>query len=329
MRADTSSPIFVIGRQHSGNTMLAVSLGRLPDVFGMVGEGTFFEQLPALIRLHPLRRAEEIVNIIHRATQSELSPAVCEELRTELSRKLVVPEARRRYSAVSAYAHAMDFLAKKHGKKRWAQKATSCVFYVDTIVKSFPGARLIFLLRNPLDLAASLKRRSGSRLWFRMIWGWNKGVLLADRYRQRYERNLLVVRYEDLVEEPEVILRHVCQFAGLDFGHEMLDIPHVNPAESPHVLHSQQRGISQSRRFWYPHVLEPEEEGAIRALVSPELLRRHYSDLPVPRECSSRARLSTVLKLCVRGLWGVVADHLKRLARGPRHSVDRICRRLL
>jgi len=37
------APIFIIGRQHSGNTMLARCLGRAPEVHSLTGEGQFFE----------------------------------------------------------------------------------------------------------------------------------------------------------------------------------------------------------------------------------------------------------------------------------------------
>ena len=50
-------PIFIIGRQHSGNTMLDRCLGRSPEVYSATGEGTFFEHQDRLARKPSSSRA--------------------------------------------------------------------------------------------------------------------------------------------------------------------------------------------------------------------------------------------------------------------------------
>jgi hypothetical protein len=98
--------------------------------------------------------------------------------------------------------------------------------YAEYIFEAYPGARILHLLRDPRDrFASSLKRwktiRSG-------IGGataiWLSTVSMARRNQQRYPKQYKIVRYEDLVRQPEKILGEICAFIGEDYTPEMLSM---------------------------------------------------------------------------------------------------------
>ena len=222
----------------------------------------------------------------------------------------------------------MEILSRRHGTNRWAQKATCYIFYVEEILQSFRNARLIYLARNPLDLAASLKRRGNARYFLNMIWAWNRGIRLAEMYQRKYPDNFLIVRYEDIVRSSDITLRRIFDFAGLGFDPSYAQIPHVNRSETGYNLTSDSIGINASRVFYYRYVLTLAEEAAIRTGMSRELVKRYYPEL-----------LSDPPKLRWHDIPGVVAVSLvgvnflfgRQVAltlKNPQYALRRIRRRL-
>jgi hypothetical protein len=226
------------------------------------------------------------------------------------------------------YARCMEWLAQRKGATRWAQKATSYIFHVDAILECFPDARLVFLARNPLDLAASMKRRGGWGAVARMVYGWNKGVRLALQYADTQPEGFLVVRYEQFVEESRQKMADICGFCDLPFRESYLDIPHVNRSESPYDQSSATEGISSSRLGYYRRVLSDTETGAVQALVDDRLMDALYPEHFSDTGASLSAR-SYAVGLALYGGVRVVTDHAGTLVKDPRHTIQRIQKRLL
>jgi len=298
--------------------MLATMLGGHEEVFAFTGEGTFFE------RYTTATDGTEDTEWIADEVVLGADPALSEEVRQHVLDHLTSETAS--LSTVERYKAGKMVVAQMNGATRWVQKATSYIFHVDTILRSIPEAQVIFLIRNPLDLAASLKRRGEWRRMMRMIWGWNRGIAVAESWRD--DPRFLNVRYEDLVDEPEPVLREICQSADLSFEETLLDVPHVNRSETPYNTESSTTGLDDSRVYYYRDVLTPEEEAVVWAWTNADLLASAYPDLPEPREYGATRRIG----LTVQAVGGLVqtlaADHASTLVQNPRHVLDRIRRRI-
>lgn len=322
MTQQQDSPIFIIGRQHSGNTMLATILGQAPEVFCLKGEGIFFEHWRRANQLAPGKKARQVFQLIRDGANH--SQNVPDDLLGILRN-----EAQNDVAAHSLYALGMTHLAEQQGAARWAQKATSYVFHVDSILDVFPEARLLFLVRNPLDLAASKRRRHGSDMQLvRTVWGWNQGVRLAQEYQQTHPERVLLIRYEDLVQQPLSVSERVFDFIDLSFDSSYTQVDHVNRSETPYNDTSQQHGINESRVFYYPGELSPEEEQCVRTLSNRSLLSALYADLPPPRMPSTFRHLPTMMKLLVSGGVHLATDHWRQFRAAPRHAIRRVYERL-
>lgn len=318
------APIFIIGRQHSGNTMLAWCLGRAPEVHSLTGEGQFFEH-QALLEDKSID--EKITSVISLVDQS--GGEIPEEARPELQNYMRASGDKvGRQTVGGMYARCMAWLAEQQGATRWAQKATSYIFHVDAILECFPDARLVFLVRNPLDLAASMKRRGGWSSVARMTYGWNKGVQLALRYADRQAGQFLIVRYERFVEESRRKMGEVCDFCDLPFRESYLEVPHVNRSESPYNQSSTTESVSSSRLGYYQNVLNDTEIGAVRTLVEDRLVETLYPDHLRKTETSLSAA-SYAVGLALSGSARVIQEHAVTLLRDPNHTIQRIKKRLL
>ncbi|MCS4142567.1 sulfotransferase family protein [Salinibacter ruber] len=310
-------PIFVGGRQHSGNTMLARMLGRHSQFRAFCGEGTFFERLPALEKAVPSER--------QRAVAREISGG-------NLSTDEVLGHIRQRSGTNDRVLHhylaAKRGLTEDDGASRWVQKATSYVFHASEIFEHLPEARFLFLVRNPLDIAASKKRRGAKPGWLRMIWGWNRGTRRAQKLEEEYPEHIQLVRYEDLVVSPTDTFRGICEFCGVAFQENCMDIPHVNRSETPFNQQSESRGTSTDRVFYFTDVLSPSEQTVVERLVAADPFRQLYPDLPSVakgRAIQTAAEFGTVIG---QGAMHISRSQIGRVAENPSWAWNRLRARI-
>ena len=163
VQPEAMEPIFVLGRQHSGNTMLTTLLGKVPGVLSVPSEGGFFEIRRELDALPPSERAKRTARRIRDDGVRMMlrSPEVDGDMDMWKAITPVMEDAAHRgASATELYVLGMQQVLNRLRKERWVQKGTSYIFLADDIFATFPRARLIFLARNPLDLAASTARRN-------------------------------------------------------------------------------------------------------------------------------------------------------------------------
>ncbi len=298
--------------------MLATLLGRHEEVFAFTGEGTFFEHYATDPDTE--RKTEWIAQKVIRGANTPLGEDVRQQVRDHLAQESGSSSTVRRYTA------GKTIVARMNGATRWVQKATSYIFHVDAIFRAIPDARVIFLIRNPFDLTASLKRRGEWRRMLRMIWGWNRGVAVAESWKD--DPRFLNVRYEDLVEKPEPTLREICQFVDLPFEETLLKVPHVNRSETPYNTESSTTGLDDSRVYYYRDVLSPEEEAVVRAWTDAECLQSTYPNLPEPREHRAARQVSSTVRAVGGLVQTLAADHAATLVQNPGHVLDRILRRI-
>jgi len=267
-------PLYVAGRQHSGNTVTVVVFGMAPECYAVNVEGLFFEQRGMVDRItRPEARVDRVMELL-RLEEPEISDATRQWL---LGWHAEHPQA----DAVTLYRQAMDDATRRAGRAFWARRATSYIFYGDEIMRLLPDARMLYLLRNPWDISASVKRRDArmDRLSGPAL-SWNRGIRIAQRLQARYPDRFRIVRYEDMVREPEATFQSIFDFAGVPFRAEYLDVPHVNRSEAHQTRTSATRGFNASRVFYYRTVLDPADIAALDMLVSRRLADEHYPERP-------------------------------------------------
>jgi hypothetical protein len=81
-----------------------------------------------------------------------------------------------------------------------------------------PKPRFIAMMRDGRDVAASFIKRWGDANVGRKRWIDDNSILHAEQDAS----DLYILRYEDLIAEPESASRSVCDFAGLPFDPAML-----------------------------------------------------------------------------------------------------------
>lgn len=210
----SNTPIFVVGMNGSGTTMLADSLGRHPDLYVFpleskvlpffIAELYRFGDLASPVNLRRLADAVGRAKPYWQANRK--SPLILDDSELE---------------GCDSFGDVVDriyrHLAAREGKARWGEKSPMNVQHIQSLSRHFPDARFIHIIRDGRDAAQSFHRR-----WKfsprHTIWRWKRVVrdgcsqgaaIGGDRYME--------VRYETLTAEPESEMKVICRFAGLSF----------------------------------------------------------------------------------------------------------------
>lgn len=318
-----SGPVFISGRQYSGNTLVTSIIQRIPGCFAIRNEGEFFER--RYVFDHIADDAERARCVVNNLKLSD------EQLTTQAGEWLTSwVRAHPQADALAIYRETMRFLTETTGNQFWAQKATSYVFHAREILISMPDARMVYLMRNPYDLCASSKRRLAEveSVVGRTL-GWNAGVKMLERADRQLPGRIHMLKYEDLVTDSQRPVQALCEFLGVSFSADLLDVPHVNPSENQFKVVEGSKGINKSRLFYYIDELPKSEVAAVGMLASTELLDKYYPDLPHRSDrVGSGARLVAVWRI-IFGLFCYAVDRVRWARKMNISLVRRTCRRLM
>jgi hypothetical protein len=111
-----------------------------------------------------------------------------------------------------------DYASSK-GKSRWADKTPKYALSLDYILRLFPGCQIVHLVRDGRDVVASHRDRWGYWSAIKATVKWPRYIRAARAAGSKLPpERYIEIRYEDLVREPELVLRRL-----LDFLHEPWD----------------------------------------------------------------------------------------------------------
>lgn len=221
MSAD-AAPIFVVGHGRSGTTLLAAILNAHPDL-ACGPETAFFDLLGRRRRREllepgawPQRGVDFLVSMDRQHGGSVLTAhgLDADAVRRELSA---------RQPSVAALLEAITVpYARARGKRRWVEKTPRHLLRTRDIRRLWPDAVLVRIVRDPRAVAASLMA---------VPFGPSSAVAAAYQWRItddrtwpffQHDRRSITLFYEDLVREPERVLRRLCESLGEPFDTRML-----------------------------------------------------------------------------------------------------------
>jgi len=215
-------PVLILGVARSGTTLLRVMLDRNSQL--AIPDESYF--IPQLADRHR-------------------GPVDVEAFLDDLSRLPtlrewdVLPDAVRAHLRAGctpgeAIAAVYETYAEQQGKQRWGDKTPMYMEHLGVLERLFPEARYVHLIRDGRDGAMSFQSMPEgivTRSWnyprsaAAFARKWRTEVRAARRLGRRVGERYLELRYEQLVEQPEVELERICAFAGLPFEPDMVSYP--------------------------------------------------------------------------------------------------------
>ena len=289
-----TAPIFVVGANRSGTTLVRLMLNAHPRI-AIPEELNYFKMSPLSGSWNePTWNARYYARFVDRVLEHSLPLLPGLDAAAVRPHLLNVPNPTYR----TPYAGLLDAWSAAEGKTRWGEKTPGNLFYVDWLIEMFPDAQFIYVQRDPRAGVASMQGVSFfpndvilNALNRRK--SWTVGHHLLTQVVPAEQR--LTIRYEDLVYTPEQVLHQVCTFLGEIYDPSMLhfytDAERYMKTEAAASFNTAAtHPISTAPAERWKTDLSPIEIGWIESICAEEMIRFGYAPMAPVRPLSARLK---------------------------------------
>lgn len=287
--------IFVVGNSRSGTTMMGRVLGGHRDVFTF-NELHFFEQL-----WQPKSQPETIAHEAACGLASRLFTIQHDGYYTQSDTSEYGDEAKRIVNSIegsltppTVFQAFIDHECAKHSTTLGCDQTPRNLYYIEELLALYPDAHFVVMVRDPRDVLLSQKnrwkrRRLGAKgtPWWNALrtWAgyhpitisllWRSGVAAGDRFKN--DQRVCVLRFEDLLTDPEVNLKRACESVGIGYDPAMLGVPRVG--SSHQTDRPTERGLDPGAAGRWTQGGLTRTELAICQRITAEHMARHGYDI--------------------------------------------------
>lgn len=216
-------PVFICGVHRSGTTLLRDLLDDHPELLVLPSEGSYFTQLEKKLKKLPndarlgfiaqewLRRLANPINrapywLLGSSTQNGSNYVTF--ARYLLAWWQVVPRTTSQWPHIAimlAYASSTNKLSAGF----WVDKTPLNEFYLEKIYKEMPAAKIIHLVREPFAVLSSRKKMEPGVNFNVALGQLKRSFKIAAEQAKKHNRRHLMMRYEDLCNEPQKSIAQV------------------------------------------------------------------------------------------------------------------------
>ena len=210
---------FVVGH-HRGGTTLLQSMLNAHSALTIPPETQFFLEIwPRRQQWGDLRNSKVRDRVL-----DFLGSRECSIRDLKLSRQALAAALAAESDYEDLFVTILSVWASERGKRRAGEKSPGHIHQVLEIAQSFPEARFLSMLRDPRAVVSSeLTATWGARSVDQIARRWKRVAMRHRELEQCLPRDrYLALHYEDLLSEPERVLREVCDFLGEPFEDSML-----------------------------------------------------------------------------------------------------------
>lgn len=236
-------PIFIVSAPRSGTTLLQYRLRNHPRISIPTGESHFFITLyrnrDSFGDLSRLENVRAVLAAMYQQSQKFLDSDL-HGLKFDLDTLSKELCAEGRHSLPAIISGLFEKNASGEGKVRWGDKTPYYVMHIPKLMKWWPNAQIIHLIRDGRDVALSLFGRihdfgvyntySAAKYWQQYVErGHELGSALPPG--QYFE-----IHYEDLLANPEETMQKLCDFLTEEYSSNLFNIESVeNAGKTPLV----------------------------------------------------------------------------------------------
>ncbi|MEU6738788.1 sulfotransferase family protein [Streptosporangium sandarakinum] len=313
---ESDRPIFIVGCPRSGTTLLQLMTHAHHRI--AIPPETRFMVTAYQRRLHfgdledPARRRELAEWVVNRR-QSRFH-----ELGLD-GEKVIEEIVEGPPTLGSALGTVLRAYAARHGRPRWGDKRPSYFQHVEVLLRLFPDAQFVHLIRDGRDCVASLKEMP----WYNgtvysAVAAWAEAIDFARHGAPKLPAGSYhELRYEDLTSAPEAQLRRLCEFLGEDYDPAMCEPQRVADIAVPErkTWHSRTHDeVTTARTGSWRDRLDPWEVSLCESVLGERLQAYGYELSGAPR--TDAARMVAYERTAAK----------RKLARVKRVAFDRLIR---
>jgi hypothetical protein len=312
-------PIFVVGCPRSGTTMLSLMIHAHPRM-AMPPESRFLvKEWRKRAKFGDLSTPDQRMKLAKACVRSgsKVRDLGLDPQET-LDAILAAPP-----TMGSAFGTIFKMYADRHGKPRWGDKRPAYYQEVDVLLRLFPDAQIVHIVRDGRSNVASLKKMP----WWPYdsigsMAAWSQAEYCSRRNQKRLPADTFhVIRYESLVADPEPVLHELCRFLDEEFHPAMLEpseVRDVVPEKKTWHGNLKQSVNTDQVESWRKG-LDPWELGLMETVLRRKLKRWNYpisgaGERPSPKLVARYAKDAFERRSAMRKRW---AEESREAATSP------------
>jgi hypothetical protein len=180
----------------------------------------------------------------------------------------------------SAVGIVLRAYAERFGRPRWGDKRPAYYNYIDVVMRLFPDAKIVHVVRDPRDCVASLKRMPWWRTdSYHSVAAWGQSIDNTERAMRARPGTVTRVQYERLVAEPESELKALCVELGEEYDPAMAEperLAEMAVPERKHWHSNTRVGPTTKRVGRWKEDLEPWEASLCETVLEERMARFGY-----------------------------------------------------
>jgi len=216
-------PIFLLGTQRSGSTILRMILNKIPGITAPQAPHILRRMSPLLKYYGDLYIESNFRDLIDDAcTLTELN-AISWPI-SNFDRQAVYERCRTR-TLIAILAAIYGHLLDETGSVDWCCKGEGDCLYLDEIESFFNNARYIYLYRDGRDVAVSFKSAPiGEKHIYSIANRWKEDQDAIDKFSSSIDSmRFLSLSYEDLTSCPIQTIQRLCSFLSVEYNGSLLE----------------------------------------------------------------------------------------------------------
>jgi hypothetical protein len=170
--------------------------------------------------------------------------------------------------------------AERFGRPRWGDKRPAYYNHIEVVMRLFPDAKIVHVVRDPRDCVASLKRMPWWRTdSYHSVAARAQSIDNTERALRTWPGAVTRVQYERLVAEPEPELRALCAELGEEYDPAMAEperLADVAVPDRKHWHRNTRVGPTTGRVGRWKDDLEPWEASLCEAMLGARMARFGY-----------------------------------------------------
>ena len=329
-RAALDRLVYLVGPARGGTSVIHAAMDANPAALVLPGVTHFLQQVWRYRNVVHDRLLRQIIQLgqawDQEAIQARLDPAQNAEFRRIVNAAFAAKDLRSLYQLLPvAYALSPAFAKSPSQIACWHDKSNDWR-HLGVLSRAFPGARFIFVVRDPRGVVLSGALRESVKAGevvprlehasvFDMALYWRLMVQRCLSFAQRHPDRSRIVRFEDFLEDPVPVLRGLFQFT---VGHAPPDaeiaraISGVAGSASNDPA-ARYRGISREPLARWKSAMSADQVALVAQLTAPTARKLGYdigrtggairSLRALGRGASSRAGLQRAAKVGIEEAW--------------------------